>query len=109
MDLKVSKLLVVGTKYQHLKAGRIRTADGMYLTGSAKYAEAIIASLGLEKAKSAPMPIATKLLPEDFEHPCADEEAAQYRHCVGVASFMVHSVTEAIFAVHAERAALAAH
>ena len=41
-----------GAKYQHLKAGRVRTSEGMYLTGNAKYADAIIESLGLAKAKS---------------------------------------------------------
>ena len=39
-------------------------------------------------------------MPEDFDDLCTDEEAAQYRHCVGVARFMIHYVTEAIFAVH---------
>ena len=100
VSMKVSKLMYHGAKYQHLKAGRVRTSEGMYLTGNAKYADAIIESLGLAKAKSVPTPIATKLLPEDFDDLCTDEEAAQYRHCVGVARFMIHYVTEAIFAVH---------
>ena len=51
-------------------------------------------------AKPAPTPITTKLLPEELEEMCSSEEVAQYRHCVGIARFMVNYVTEAVFAVH---------
>eukprot|EP00959_Pyramimonas_sp_CCMP1952_P460375 9479746-Pyramimonas_sp.AAC.1 len=74
VKIKVSKLLKVGAKYQHLKGGRVRVEDGMFLTGNRKYAYKIVELLNLGKAKSSPTPIVTKLLQEDFEHPLNAEE-----------------------------------
>ena len=100
VTMKVSTLLGVGTRYAHLKAGRVRTEDGIYLMGSTKYADEIVKSLGLEQAEPVATPITTKLLPEDFDSLCSSEEVAVYRRCVGIARFMINYVTEAIFAVH---------
>ena len=72
----------------------------MYLTGNVRDADEIIKALGLGGAKAAPTPIVTKLLPEDAEDMCDEEEIKLYRHCVGIARFMVNYVTEAVFAVH---------
>ena len=101
--MKVSPLLKDGAKYQHLKAGRLREGSGMYLTGNAKFADEIIRAFwGLGGAKQAPTPIVTKLLPEDAEEllVLGDEEIKLYRHCVGIARYILNYVTEAVFAVH---------
>ena len=79
LAMKVSKPLGIGSRYAHLKAGRVRTKDGMYLVGNRKYADEIVKSLGLEGAKPAATPITTKLLPEDLEEMCSSEEVALYR------------------------------
>ncbi|CAK0850526.1 unnamed protein product, partial [Prorocentrum cordatum] len=100
VKIKVSKLLKVGAKYQHLKGGRMRVEDGMFLTGNRKYADKILELLNLGKAKSSPTPIVTKLLQGDFEHPLNAEETSLYRQCVGIARYMVNYVTEVTFAVH---------
>ncbi|CAK0831086.1 unnamed protein product, partial [Prorocentrum cordatum] len=100
VKIKVSKLLKVGAKCQHLKGGRVRVEDGMFSTGNRKYADKIIELLHLGKAKSSPTPIVTKLLQEDFEHPLIAEETSLYRQCVGIARYMVNYVTEVTFAVH---------
>ncbi|CAK0836500.1 unnamed protein product, partial [Prorocentrum cordatum] len=100
VKIKVSKLLKVGAKYQHLKGGRVRVEDGMFLTGNRKYADKIVELLNLGKAKGSPTPIVTKLLQEDFEHPLNAEETSLYRQRVGIARYMVNYVTEVTFAVH---------
>ena len=100
ITLKVSPFLRAGSKYQHLKAGRLREAEDLYLTGNVKYADEIIKILGLQGAKAATTPIATKLLPEDLYDMCDDAEIKLFGHCVGIARFMINYVTEAVFAVH---------
>ncbi|CAK0822283.1 unnamed protein product [Prorocentrum cordatum] len=76
LSSKVSKLLKVGAKYQHLKGGRVRVEGGMFQTGNRKYADKIIELLNLGK------------------------ETSLYRQCVGIARYMVNYVTEVTFAVH---------
>jgi hypothetical protein len=100
MKLKISPLLQIGMRYSHLKCGRSRLQDGMYISGNVKYTVAILESLKMETCKSAVSPIVTQLLNEDKEDMCESEEATLFRHCVGVARFLVNSRPDLIFVVH---------
>ncbi|CAK0871316.1 unnamed protein product, partial [Prorocentrum cordatum] len=100
VKIKVSKLLKVGDKYNHLKGGRVRVHDGMFLTGNRKYADKIVELLNLGRAKSSPTPIVTKLLEDDLKEPLDADDATLYRQCVGIARYMINYITEATFAVH---------
>ena len=63
--LKCSPLLFAGSRWSHLKTLRARTSKGLFIRANARYAEEVIKSLGLQKAKAVPTPMVSDTIEGD--------------------------------------------
>ena len=96
--IKIAPLHGIGDEYEHLRAWRKRTPDGLYIVSSQSYLDDVLELLDMKQCSGVATPAVPDKVVED-DQPLSAEMSSTYRCCVGKLLYMCQCRYDASWAI----------